>query len=175
MARHVLLLRGINLAGKRRVPMAELRGMLSEAGYADVATYVQSGNIVLSSPTALSELETAVSALITEGFGLEVPVVGRTAEELAAIVARDPIPGAAEDPKRYQVTFLAQPPPAAALERLGGLAISTERELYTWHPDGIARSKLAVNLTAKALGVSATARNWTTVTTLAEMASGPSA
>lgn len=179
--RRVLLLRGINLGSARRVPMAELRVLLTDAGYADVATYVQSGNVVLAATAPVEELEDAVSALITERFGLEVPVLGRTAEELAAVIAHDPIPGAAEDPKRYQVTFLAVEPPAGAVTHLQALATAAERlaargrELYTWHPEGIARSKLALNLTAKALGVSATGRNWTTVTTLAEMATAPPA
>jgi uncharacterized protein (DUF1697 family) len=177
MARHVLLLRGINLGSARRVPMAELRALLTDAGYADVATYVQSGNIVLASEETPVALQTAVATLISERFGFDVPVIARSAAELAAVIDHDPIPGAAEDPKRYQVTFLGEPPAADAVARLEQRATPSERvavhgrELYSWHPDGIARSKLAVRLTAKELGVSATARNWTTVTTLQQMAS----
>jgi uncharacterized protein (DUF1697 family) len=175
------MLRGINLGSNRRVPMAELRALLTDAGYQDVATYVQSGNIVLSSDESTATLESAVAALISEHFGFDVPVLGRSARELAAVLAHDPIPGAADDPKRYQVTFLATEPPDDVIAGLGERASETERvathgrELYTWHPDGIARSKLATSLTARALGASATARNWTTVTTLAEMASPPAA
>jgi len=181
MARHVLLLRGINLGGKRRVPMADLRALLTDAGYEDVATYVQSGNVVLESSSTPAELEPAVGTLISEHFGFEVPVCARSAVQLAEVLAHDPIPGGANDPKRYQVTFLAEPAPAAVVHRLEELATVTERvaahgrELYTFHPDGIARSKLGKSLTVKELGMAATARNWTTVTTLAEMASGPSA
>lgn len=177
MARHALMLRGINLGPTRRVPMAELRALLTDAGYQEVATYVQSGNIVLSSDEPLPALESAVAALIGERFGFEVPVLGRSAQELKAVLAHDPIPGAAEDPKHYQVTFLATEPAAHVLARLGERASDSERvaihgrELYSWHPDGIARSKLASSLTAKELGASATARNWTTVTVLADMAS----
>jgi len=175
------MLRGINLGPNRRVPMAELRALLSGAGYADVATYVQSGNIVLSSDAAPDAVAAAVGELISERFGFEVPVIARTGEQLAAVLAHDPIEGAAADPKRYQVTFLARAPSREAVQRLAGLAGDRERlavhgrELYSWHPDGIARSKLALRLTAKELGVSATARNWKTVSTLAEMASGPPA
>jgi uncharacterized protein (DUF1697 family) len=181
MARHILLLRGINLGPSRRVPMADLRALLTDAGYEDVATYVQSGNIVLSSPAQPSELESAVAELISSRFGFDVPVCARSAAQLTKVLAHDPIPGGAEDPKRYQVTFLAEPAPAAAARRLQDLAADNERvaahgrELYTFHPDGIARSMLAKALTAKELGIAATARNWTTVTTLEEMASGPSA
>jgi uncharacterized protein (DUF1697 family) len=181
MARHVLLLRGINLGGKRRVAMADLRAALSDAGYEDVATYVQSGNVVLESTARPAELEPAVASLIAERFGFEVPVCARSASQLAKILAHDPIPGAAEDPKHYQVTFLADRAPAVVVHRLEELATDTERvaahgrELYTFHPDGIARSRLGKALAVKELGMSATARNWTTVTTLAEMASRPSA
>ena len=175
------MLRGINLGPARRVPMPELRTLLTGAGYTDVATYVQSGNIVLSGDEPLEQLEPAVAALIEDHFGFEVPVIGRSAQQLAAVLAHDPIPGAAQDPKHYQVTFLASEPAADVVAGLAERAGETERvvahgrELYSWHPDGIARSKLATSLTAKALGASATARNWTTVTMLAEMASRPSA
>ncbi len=177
MARHVLLLRGINLGPSRRVPMAELRTLLSDAGYEDVATYVQSGNIVLSSSAKPAELETAVAELISARFGFEVPVCARSAAELDKVLEHDPIPGAADEPKHYQVTFLAERAPAASVKKLAQMALESERvvahgrELYTFHPDGIARSKLAKALTAKELGIAATARNWTTVRTLAEMAS----
>jgi uncharacterized protein (DUF1697 family) len=180
MARHVLLLRGINLGGRRRVPMAELRALLSDGGYDDVATYVQSGNLVLTSSATPAELESAVGSLISDRFGFEVPVCARSATQLAKVLAHDPIPGGREDPKHYQVTFLAERAPAAVVHRLEDLATATERvaahghELYTFHPEGIARSKLGKSLTVKELGLAATARNWATVTTLAEMASGPS-
>ena len=176
--RHVLLLRGVNLGSRRRIAMGELRQALGDAGFADVTTHLQSGNIALSSSLRAAALEVEVSALISTRFDLEVPVLSRTARQLQAVLDDDPIPGAAEDPKRYQVTFLAAAPSAAAVERLRELAAEREQlvvhghELYTWHPDGIARSKLAARLSAKELGVSATARNWTTVTTLCEMARG---
>jgi uncharacterized protein (DUF1697 family) len=172
-------LRGINL-GKRRVPMAQLRELLTEAGYKDVATYVQSGNIVLSSRKKPATLERDVAALLEDRYGFAVPVTARSADELAAVIERDPIPGAAEQPKLYQVTFLEVAAPAAEVDRLRELAVGDERvaahgrEIYTFHPDGIARSKLANGLAVKQLGL-ATARNWRTVTTLRQMASEPPA
>jgi uncharacterized protein (DUF1697 family) len=177
MPRHVLLLRGINLGPHRRMKMADLRALLERDGYADVATYVQSGNIVLSGDGSPDDVAAAVAALISERFGFDVPVLARSREQLAAVVAHDPIDGAAADPKHYQVTFLTSEPDAGVLERLRARATATERvavhgrELYSFHPDGIARSKLATGLTVKALGSGATARNWTSVTALLEMAS----
>jgi uncharacterized protein (DUF1697 family) len=175
--RHVLLLRGINLGPNRRVPMADLRALLAEAGYEDVRTYVQSGNIVLTPREEKpAELETEVQRVISERFGLDVPVVGRTRDELAKVVAVNPLEDVADNPKRYQVSFLSGPLSAEAVQRLQGLVVEPEalvidgREIYAWHPAGVARSKLWNGLAGTGLGVTATARNWTTVTTLLQMA-----
>lgn len=175
-ARCVLLLRGINLGAARRVPMAELRTLLTRAGHEQVATYLQSGNIVLSSPAPVAELESSVAALIAERFGFAVPVVGRTAQELAAVVALNPLGDVATEPRRHQVTFLAAPVSGAVRAKVRSAVALPERvafagrEVYAWHPDGVARSRLWNALGGPGLGVPATTRNWTTVVTLAEMA-----
>ena len=172
----MLLLRGINVGGAHKVPMAELRALLEESGLKDVATYVQSGNVVVESRKQPATLEREVPEILQERFRFAIPVTARSAAELAAIIDHDPIPGAAEEPKLYQVTFLSAPAPEAAIETLRALATGDEqlvahgRELYTFHPDGIARSKLAAGLAVQGLGL-ATARNWRTVTTLRQMAS----
>ena len=158
--------------------MADLRRTLTDAGYEDVETYVQSGNIALSSPARPAALQTDLAAAIQERFGMEVPVIVRSARQLKAVVAHDPIEGAADDPKRYQVSFLDAKLPAATVRRIHELAGETEqvvvhgREIYAWHPDGVARSKLWNGLAGQGLGVTATARNWTTVVKLLEMATG---
>src|SRR5437763_7312777 len=118
MAASVLLLRGINLGPSRRVPMAELRQVLSDAGFEEVRTYVQSGNVVLSTELEPDELAAATSKLIGDRFGFEVPVVVRTGEELAAVVARNPLRDLATNPKRYQVSFLSGEPDPDAVARL---------------------------------------------------------
>jgi len=153
----ILLLRGINLGPHKRVPMPELRSLLTNAGFSEVRTYVASGNVVLSSD--------AKSASIV-----------RTGDELAEVVARNPLADVAVNPKRYQVSFLEREPDPSVLERIAASRAEPERlvaigrELYAWHPDGIGRSKLWAKLGGNGLGVRATARNWTTVTTLLEMA-----
>ncbi len=172
------MLRGINLGPKRRVPMADLREMLAGAGFANVETYVQSGNIALDSGAKPTVLERRLAQLIEARFGLEVPVVVRSHTQLAAVVEHDPLTGAADDPKRYQVSFLSERLPADTVKQLQALAQASERvavhgrEVYAWHPDGVARSKLWNALAGKGLGVTATARNWTTVCKLLEMAGG---
>jgi uncharacterized protein (DUF1697 family) len=172
----VALLRGINLGPNRRVPMADLREHLRSAGFEDVRTYVQSGNIVLSSDLSPRQLEAQLARLLSERFGLDVPVVARTRDELAAVVDANPLGHVADNPKRYQVSFLSKPLDEATVERLQAAAVQSEalvidgREVYAWHPAGVARSKLWNALAGQGLGVTATARNWTTVTTLLAMA-----
>ena len=156
--------------------MPRLREVLEQAGFEDVRTYVQSGNVVLESDAKPSDLEREAAALISERFGFEVPVVVRTRRELAAVVKLNPLGDVADNPKRYQVSFLDREPDSELVKELKSLAADSEefaasgREFYAWHPEGVARSKLWNKLAGKGLGVIATARNWTTVTTLLEMA-----
>ena len=173
--RRIVLLRGINLGPRRRVPMAALRALLGEAGYESVRTYLQSGNVVLESAATAEELESDLVGLLSDRFGFEVPVVSRTAEELADVVSLNPLGERAEDPKRYQVSFLDREPSPALIEMLRELVVEPEavalagREIYAWYPSGAARSKLWNTLAGARLGVTATARNWTTVLALHEM------
>ncbi len=176
MARRIVLLRGINLGPRNRVAMPALRRSLTEAGFADVRTYVQSGNIVLSSSKAAAQLERECRHLLATEFGLEIEVIARTRDELAKVVKRNPLAQIATNPKRYQVSFLSAKLPAGVLDKLTPLKADTEelvavgREVYAYHPDGVARSKLWTALAGRGLGVTATARNWNTVTTLLQMA-----
>lgn len=176
--RKIVLLRGINLGSRNRVAMPALRERLHDAGMDDVATYLQSGNVVVSSDGTAVALGRTCERLIEDGFGLKIAVVVRTRDELAAVVKRNPLKVLATNPKRYQVSFLSAEPDPAVIDKLAALTANTERfvaqgrELYAWHPDGVARSKLWNSLAGKGLGVTATARNWTTVTKLLEMADG---
>jgi uncharacterized protein (DUF1697 family) len=174
--RQIVLLRGINLGPRNRIAMAALRESLSDAGFEDVGTYVQSGNVVLSSPLEPDKLTAKVRRLISDEFSLDIAVVVRTRDELAEVVQRNPLRDVADNPKRYQVSFLSEALAPEQVEKLSGLAAGPERlvasgrELYAWHPDGVARSKLWNALAGSGLGVTATARNWTTVMKLLEMA-----
>ena len=176
MAVQVALLRGINLGPNRRVPMGDLRDLLSAEGYGDVRTYVQSGNVVLSSRLSAERIERELERHILSGFGLDTRVVVRTRDELAAVVALNPLGGIAEDPKRYQVSFLSAEPAADAIDAIAAVDVAPEqfahhgREIYAWHPEGIHASALAKLISDRRLGVTATARNWKTVTTLLAMA-----
>lgn len=176
MARHIALLRGINLGPNRRIAMADLRALLTAAGYGDVRTYLQSGNVLLSSDSAAKRLGAELEGRLRAGLGLDVAVVVRSREELADVIARNPLAGIAEDPRRYQVTFLSAALDPARAAELAAVALASERvivsgrEIYAWHPSGVGQSTLAKLLSDRRLGVTATARNWNTVTKLLELA-----
>ena len=122
--------------------MAQLRTLFTDAGYEEVATYVQSGNVVLSSSASPAELGRASARLISERFGFDVPVVVRTKAQLAAVVKHNPLAAVADDPKRYQVSFLSDKLAPERVAQLCELATGAEavavkgREIYVWHPDG---------------------------------------
>jgi uncharacterized protein (DUF1697 family) len=124
---HIVLLRGVNLGARNRVAMPKLRDVLADAGFDDVHTYVQSGNVVLSSSLPPAKVEARCRRAIADGIGLDVDVVVRTRRQLAAVVERNPLGDVATDPKRYQVAFLAARPSRAVVERLAALAADGER------------------------------------------------
>ena len=174
--RQIVLLRAINIASRNRIAMPVLRELFGAAGFDDVRTYLQSGNVVLSSDAPPGELALESKRCIAEALGLDIDVVVRTRDELAAVVERNPLGEVAIDPKRYQVSFLAEELDPETVSGLAALAAAPERlaavgrELYAWHPEGIARSRLWAGLAGPRLGVTATARNWSTVTNLLAMA-----
>jgi uncharacterized protein (DUF1697 family) len=178
VARHIVLLRGINIGSRNRISMPELREALEDTGFKDVRTHLQSGNVVLTSTAKPESVARKCEKLISERFGLEIPVVVRTQAELGRVVKRNPLAKVATDPKRYQVSFLSAKLPAKVVRELEAAAAESEqvvaigREVYAWHPKTIARSKLWTKLAGKGLGVTATARNWATVEALLELAAG---
>jgi uncharacterized protein (DUF1697 family) len=176
VATQIVLLRGINLGSANRISMPDLRDALTAAGYENVRTYLQSGNVVVSSDDPPNKVAARCKGVIAERFGLDIDVVVRTRDELAAVVRQNPLGDAVKDPKRYQVSFLEDEPDGVLADRLAADAAPEERvviegrEIYAWHPAGVARSKLWAELANRKLGVTATARNWTTVTKLLELA-----
>jgi uncharacterized protein (DUF1697 family) len=176
VGRQIVLLRGINLGARNRIAMPKLREALEAAGFDDVRTYLQSGNVVLSSKASPEQVARKCERAIADRFGLNIKAVGRTRAELARVVKRNPLGEDARNPKRYQVSFLAAKLDRRIISKLDEAAAPSERfvlvgrELYAWHPEGIGRSKLWALLAGPGLGVTATARNWTTVTKLLELA-----
>jgi uncharacterized protein (DUF1697 family) len=178
VTRLVVLLKGINLGSRRRIPMADLRTALEEAGFEEVRTHLQSGNVVLSSGDRPPAVSRAIEAAIRERFGMDVDVVVRTADELAAVVAADPLGDVADDPAKHLVAFLSAKPDRAALRELERQDFGAERlaagprELHAWCPGGIQRSGLMAALGRSELAPVVTVRNWRTVTRLLDLAQG---
>ncbi len=177
MPTYVALLRGINLGAKRRVAMADLRDLMAGLGYDDVRTHLQSGNAVFRTGSrSASSVARAVETAISDGLGMDVPVVVRTAAQLAKVVEADPFAGTATDGARYLVTFLDKPPAASWLADVDVDGCAPEqvavhgREVYLWLPTGVHSSRLARLVGDKTLGGTATSRNWNVVRKLAEMA-----
>lgn len=165
--RFVVLLRGVNVGGHRRVPMAELRTLLTGLGFADVQTYLQSGNVVLTAENEPEQLERRVHDAILDGMGVDTTVLVRTAGELADVVARNPWPDRVDEPKKLHAVFLtAEAPAAQDFSRYAPEEVHVDgRTAYVWYALGAGRTKLP----AQVPGVEGTARNWTTVLALMEM------
>lgn len=178
MVTFVALLQGINLGAKRRIAMPALRESMLALGLSDVATYIQSGNVVFSSAAMSPEaLVTAICERIRADFGLDVPVILRSSDEMRYIVESNPFLPGEDDLKRLHVTFLDHAPGDAAVARLDGVAFPPDhyrvrgQEIFVRHMNGVSRSPIDFGRIARALDVGhMTSRNWRTVTTLAGMA-----
>lgn len=179
--RQVALLRGINVGGNKLVDMATLRAVLTDLGYADVRTYLQSGNAIFSSDISAAGGAGAAAAIedaIVGQFGFGCRVVVRTAAELDAVKAADPLLGLLGNPSRHLVGFLAAPPEPDGAQRLtdgdygDDVLRIVDEHLYLWCPNGITGSPFGKLNFDRILGVAVTMRNWNTVTKLAEMAAG---
>ena len=171
----VILLRGINVGGKAKLPMAQLREIAEGIGLADVQTYIQSGNLVATASVAPATVAEQLRAAIEKATGLDVPIIVRTVTQWRDVIDANPFPGAASIGTTLHVTFLD----GAAPDELVGFDAAefapeefavVGSELYLHLPDGMGRSKLAVKLHRLPGASTGTARNWNTVRKLAELA-----
>jgi uncharacterized protein (DUF1697 family) len=166
----VALLRAVNVGG-RKVSMSVLRELAESLGYANVRTYIQSGNLLFA--TARKPRPPVLEAAIEDRFGIAVDVALRSGTELERVLARNPFPSA--DRSRLHVGFMTAKPSQAAVSALDHRAFEPEQftvsgtEAYLHLPAGMARPKLPDYL-VRALGVPMTIRSWNTVTKLAELA-----
>jgi len=164
----IALLQGINVGRARRVAMSALRDLLEALGLRDVRTLLNSGNAVFRGSPGVEATALAIRAAIEARFGLRVPVIVITAEQLSAIVAENGLPQATGDPSRLLVAFLST---RAALDRARdmlaqswapeALAVGSQAA-YVWCVNGVAESTLMRAL-ARVMGEAATTRNWATV------------
>jgi uncharacterized protein (DUF1697 family) len=173
---YAALLRGVNVGGRAKVGMEDLRSLFTSLGYTDVVSYVQSGNVVFKSSTKdVSKLTKAIEQKIRSGLDMDVTVLIRSAADMRKIQAANPLIDRSDDPTKLHVTFLqADPKP----EKVGELPkvsdgkdelVAVGREIFLFCPDGYSNSKLNNAFIEKRLGIRATTRNWRTIAKLVEM------
>ncbi len=188
MASHIALLRGINVGGRNKVPMADLREVVTSLGHTDVSTYIQSGNVLFSTAdTDTAKLAAALESAIEDRFGIWSSVVVLSRDELAQVLAANPYPDE-PNPKLVHVVFLNATPPETLLDRISAAGSAAADKgsrdtvqligqlagpaLYLHTPDGFGTSELAQNVfkiiapPRNKRGLAATARNWATATKL---------
>ncbi len=178
MPTFVALLRGINVGKAKRVPMAELRFLLGELGYADVQTLLNSGNAVFHSPRSSTKAHArAIAHAIFDRLGFEVPVVVKSATQLAAIIKANPLRDSVVDPSRLLVVYTQEADALAALSSIEPLIVPPEsftigaEAAYLHCAAGILESAAGAALLGK-LGKSATTRNWATTLKLQALIEG---
>jgi uncharacterized protein (DUF1697 family) len=178
---HVALLRGINLGGRNRLPMEQLRGLFEEAGCEDVRSYIQSGNVVFHAPPDLARrVPGRIKDAVAEQYGLDVPVILRSGDELASAAAENPFLKQGADERGLHVMFLSEEPEPEHVEALdpnrspGDAFVVRGREIYLHCPIGVARSKLTNDYFDRRLGTTSTSRNLRTIGKLMEMLGNPS-
>jgi uncharacterized protein (DUF1697 family) len=174
MPRSIALLRAVNLGAKRKVKMADVREALTDAGYSEVETYIQSGNVVVSHPRrSVESVRADLEARISAVAGFDVPTTVRTAKQWSAVIEANPFP--TDDYKQLHVTFLFESPAAGAFDGFDAAPFAPDtfaigaQEVYFHLPDGLGRAKLPDALERAGPRIPGTSRNWRTVEKLAEM------
>ena len=177
MTKRIALLRGINVGGRNKVPMAALRDLCAGLGWGAVETFIQSGNLVFDAPGAAAVLEAALEGALAKRFGFTPAVIVRTAPAWAAILAANPFPAESEaEPNRVLLGLAkhALAKDAAAAIEAKGAAGERVREaggaLWFHYPEGAGQSKITAASIDKAAGSPVTARNWRTALALRDMA-----
>jgi uncharacterized protein (DUF1697 family) len=170
MTIYIALLRAVNVGGTGKLPMADLRSLCSDAGFAEVETYIASGNVVFASKLAPSRVKAELEVRLRAYAGKPIGVVVRTAPEMVAVLKANPFPKA--EPNHTYAIFLDQRPPRDVLDHALGQRDEEmrlgDREIFVHYRSGMGRSKLRIP--AASLG---TARNMNTVAKLAAIASKP--
>ncbi len=178
MTRMVALLRAVNVGG-RKLPMADFRKQVAELGWENVATYIQSGNVVFDAACSPAEAEAALEALISKHHGYAAPAIVRTRDQWAHYPPGNPFPEVARETPGYLLMLLSkQPPRADAAEAIQARGLAGERAkqagdaLWIHFPEGSGQSKLTPAFIDKAIGSTATSRNYRTICTLLDMLDG---
>jgi len=175
MNKHIVLLRGINVGGHNRLPMADLRSLLAKNGYKNVTTYIQSGNILLESNDSVEKITQHIALLIKQQFKYTIPVITITADEIITCFTDNPYLKIEDDIKNLHVTFLKTIPAEQLLRNLEINSAANDsftivgKSIYLHTPNGYQKTKFNNTQFEKKLNTTATTRNWKTTTKLYEM------
>jgi uncharacterized protein (DUF1697 family) len=175
VATYVAFLRGVNLGPNNKIPMPALRTMAEDLGYTDVATFINSGNLIVNSPKKVATVEHEISKAIKDTFGRSIDVTIRTPSQLKKVLAENPYPDG--NPSQVTVAFLTKAPAKDAKDRVAAVAKDHEpfafagQEVYVNYSQGIGNSKLAEKF-SDIIGVSSTVRNIRTVERVLELCGG---
>ncbi|MEI6434221.1 MAG: DUF1697 domain-containing protein [Bacteroidota bacterium] len=181
MTTYISILRGINVSGQRKILMADLKAIYENLGFSNVATYIQSGNVVFSSGIGLTSPEIAqiIEKQILGQYGFEVPVIVRTLEQMKLTISRNPFLQMPDiDQEKLHVTFLSELPLESNVEKIVAHDFSPDRftiienDVYLYCPVSYGNTKLSNKFFESKLKVTATTRNWATVRRLAEIGEG---
>jgi uncharacterized protein (DUF1697 family) len=179
MPTYVALLRSVNVAGHGRLAMADLKESFHDLGYKDVATFIQTGNVIFSTTKKSPvKLIADIEQQLVHDFGTSPAVILRTPTEFQSILAKSPYPPEGADPARHHVTFMATDPDPETLAEFSPPASGRDefvidgREIYVHTPDGYHQTKLTGTMLERRLGVVTTTRNWNTVTKLCALLAG---
>lgn len=178
----IALLRGVNVSGRNKIPMAELRSLCTSLGWRAVESYIQSGNVVFQAVGESAGLEEELEQAVQRQFGLSIAIVVRAAADWPAYLKGNPYPEASEsEPNHVMLALSKSPPSPDAAVKLRDRALGGERivqvgdAIWIHYGLGVARSKLSPALFDRLVGSPVTARNWRTVLKLHEMACGTGA
>lgn len=180
MTTWVAMVRSVNVAGRNRLPMADFRTALTGLGFTGVRTYLQSGNAVFAAGASAGTVARRIGGRLQSEFGLDVPVLVRSAAQMGAVVSSTPFGAFVSRPTTVHVTFLSDVPDPQAVRALAERAgtfgddrievLGTEAHLHC--PGGYGETKLNNTFVERALGVTATTRNWKSVLALGALAAG---
>ncbi len=173
MSTYIAFLRAVNVGG-RKVPMAELRALLEDAGFTDVSTHIQSGNVrVGSTLRSPAKVEAQLEKLMSDAFGIDIPAIVRRPKELVELVSSSPANPLPESARHY-VSFLRAKPSPSQAKALDGWDVDGERvvvvgrDVHLWFDKPSHEAKLNNTRVEKLAGTQSTNRNWTVVTALAD-------
>lgn len=175
MNKKIAILRGINVGGKRKIPMADLRSLCENLGWKDVKTYIQSGNIIFTSDRPNSELEEILESTLKKIYDFQIPVIVRSSNELLTTIRKNPFLTENKSTKQLHLTFLKEKPSKEKAELFMSIDFHPDdlkiedKDVFICCTGKYHQSKLTNNFIEKRLGTAATTRNWETVVKLSEM------